>query len=129
MRMVFCLLRLKYITPALLAIEYRPGSQEGVPPLWGWLWESQAYPSEMKQDPPYSYNGRKGFKQNSSEPKTLLLKAQTRWDEKDPTPRSHQRTGRNPPRWVTKPDPPIQSLNQTPPWVMGFGVGRERTIW
>ena len=25
--------------------------------------------------------------------------------------------------------PPIQSLNQTPPGVMGFGVGRERTIW
>ena len=69
--------------------------------------------------PPYSYNGRKGPKQNSLEPKNLL-KIQTRWDGKDPTPRSYQRTGRNPPRWVTKPDPPVQSLSRTPLW--GHGI-------
>ena len=56
--------------------------------------------------PPCSYNGRKGSKQNYLEPKTLL-KTQTRWDGKDPTPRSHQRTELNPPRWVTKPGPPF----------------------
>ena len=78
--------------------------------------------------PPYSYNGKKRPTRSPMGTKTLL-KTQTRWDGKDPTPRSYQRTGRNPPRWVTKPDPPIQSLNQTPPGVMGFGVGRERTIW
>ena len=77
--------------------------------------------------PPYSYNGQKGHTRSPLETKTLL-KTQTRWDGKHPTPRSHQRTGRIPPRWVTKPGPPIQSLNQTPPGVMGFGVGRERTI-
>ena len=70
-------------------------------------------------DRPYSYNGKKGLTRSPMETKTLL-KTQTRWDGKDPTPRSYQRTGRNPPRWVTKPDPPIQSLNQTPTW--GHGV-------
>ena len=78
--------------PALLAIEYRPGGQEGIPPLWGWFRKSQAYPLEMNQDPPYSYNGRKGSKRSPLEPKTLL-KTQTRLDGKDPTPRSYQRTG------------------------------------
>ena len=38
---------------------------------------------------PYSYNGRKGSKQNPLESKPLL-KTQTRWDGKDPMPRSHQ---------------------------------------
>ena len=72
--------------------------------------------------PPYNYNGRKRSKRILLEPKTLLktLKTQTGWDGKDPTPRSYQRTGRTPPRWVPKPGPPVQSLNQTPPW--GHGV-------
>ena len=77
--------------------------------------------------PPYNYNGRKGSKRNSLEPKTLL-KTQTRWDGKDLTPRLHQRTGRNPPRWVTKPGPPIQSLKLTP-WGHGVRGQEGSTIW
>ena len=81
----------------------------------GLVLESSGVPFVDEPGPPYNYNGRE-------EPKTLLktLKPQTRWDGKDPTPRSYQLMGRYPPRWVTKPGPPIQSLNQTPPW--GHGV-------
>ena len=68
---------------------------------------------------PYFYNGKKGPKRGPLGSKTLL-KTQTRWDGKDPTPRSHQRTGLNPPWPVTKPGPPIQSLSLTPLW--GHGV-------
>ena len=38
--------------PALIAIEYRPGSQEGYTPLRGWCRKSQTYLLGMKQDPP-----------------------------------------------------------------------------
>ena len=76
----------------------------------------------------YSYNGKNGPTRGPLETKTLL-KTQTRWDGKDPTPRSYQRTGLKPPRWVPKPDPPVQSLNLTPHGVMGFGVWKGTTIW
>ena len=77
--------------------------------------------------PPYSYNGKKGPTRGPLESKTLL-KTPTFWDGKDPSLRSHQRTGLNPLRWVTKPDPPFR-VSDNPHGVMGFGVGRGSTIW
>ena len=50
-------------------------------PLLGWFWESQAHTLGRSQDPPYSYNGKKGPKRGPLESKTML-KTQTRWDGK-----------------------------------------------
>ena len=97
----------------------RWGTKEKDPPLMGLTVGNSGTPFGEESGPPYSDNGRKGLIRSPLETKTLL-KTQTRWDGKDPTPRSYQRTGRNPPRWVTKPGPPIQSLNQTHLW--GHGV-------
>ena len=95
------------------------GRKNGYPPLWGPYWGTRGFYWASRQKPPCFCNGKEGSNRNPSGPRTLL-KTQTRWEGKDSTPRSYQRTGPHPPRWATKPGPPIQSLVQTPPW--GHGV-------